>query len=297
MWSVAAPRDAQPKRDPAPSKWAYRYQRVMLTPILRVALTRVLPIVALAGGVAIWANQPGPRAAIQDTVAQAWDSIESRPEFTVSAMVIEGATPMLSARVREVVPLDFPLSQFDLDLSAIRKTVAQLPAVSQASVHIRSNGILEVSVTERLPVAVWRNGAALHLVDPDGVAVAPLLARAERPDLPLIAGAGAPDHVAEAQALIAAAAPIRERLRGLVRRGERRWDVVLDRGQIIMLPEIGAVSALERIIALHEAGDLAVLDRDILAVDLRVAHRPTIRLSPAAAQNLREARLVVHQGD
>lgn len=296
MWSVAAPRSAQPRRDPAPSKWAYRYQRVMLTPALRVALTRVLPVLLLVGGVALWAVQPGPRAAMRDGIARAWASVEARPEFTVSAMVVEGATPALSARVRAAVPVSFPLSQFELDLPQMRDTVAALPAVAQASVHIRSSGILEIRVDERLPVAVWRNGAALHLVDRDGVAVAPLLARAERPDLPLIAGAGAPDHIAEARALIVAAQPIRARLRGLLRRGERRWDVVLDRGQVIMLPETGAVAALERVIALHEAGDLEVLNRDILAVDLRVPHRPTLRLSPAAAQHLRDARLAAHQG-
>ena len=58
-----------------------------------------------------------------------------------------------------------------------------------------------------------------------------------------------------------------ERLRGLVRMGERRWDLVLDRDQRILLPEDGAVEALERVIALDEAQD--ILSRDILQVDLR----------------------------
>ena len=42
-------------------------------------------------------------------------------------------------------------------------------------------------------------------------------------------------------------------LRGLVRVGDRRWDLVLDRNQKIMLPEQNAPAALERLIALDKA--------------------------------------------
>ncbi|MFZ1725533.1 MAG: cell division protein FtsQ/DivIB, partial [Albidovulum sp.] len=94
--------------------------------------------------------------------------------------------------------------------------------------------------------------------------------------LPVIAGEGADENVTEALAIFRAARPIQHRIRGLVRMGERRWDVVLDRDQRIMLPESDPVSALERIIALDQAEDM--LGRDIAAVDMRNEQRPTIRL-------------------
>ena len=68
----------------------------------------------------------------------------------------------------------------------------------------------------------------------------------------------------------------------LERIGERRWDVVLDRNQRIMLPEKGAVHALERAIALDQAVDM--LGRDIAAVDLRLPRRPTMRLNAGAVE-------------
>jgi cell division protein FtsQ len=67
---------------------------------------------------------------------------------------------------------------------------------------------------------------------------------------------------------------------GLVRVGERRWDLVLDREQRILLPERGAVQALERVIALENAEE--VLTRDVMRVDLRLAQRPTVRMSESA---------------
>ena len=104
------------------------------------------------------------------------------------------------------------------------------------------------------------------------------------PNFDLMAGKGAEDQVEEALRLFAVAGPLEQRMRGLVRVGERRWDVVLDRGQRIMLPETGAVTALERVIALDQVQDL--LERDLARVDMRLGQRPTLRMNENAVQEL-----------
>ena len=153
---------------------------------------------------------------------------------------------------------------------------------------MRSGGILHVAITERVPVIVWRTGDAIEMLDATGHRVAGLGARSDRPDLPLIAGIGAEQAADEALAVYAAAAPILPRVRGLVRMGERRWDIILDRDQRIMLPATNPVQAVERLIALDQVQDL--LARDILTVDLRNEHRPVLRLSPFALEALRQGR-------
>ena len=50
---------------------------------------------------------------------------------------------------------------------------------------------MEIEVEERIPAVIWRAEEALVLLDGTGHPVAPLSARTERPDLPLIAGVGA----------------------------------------------------------------------------------------------------------
>lgn len=139
---------------------------------------------------------------------------------------------------------------------------------------------MQVTVTERDPVILWRSREGLDLVDAQGFVIARAKTRQLHPDLPLMAGKGAEDHVAEALAIFAAAGPLGNRVRGVVRVGERRWDVVLDRGQKIMLPETGAVQALERVIALSQAQDM--LSRDLEVVDMRLSTRPTIRIAQRA---------------
>ncbi len=85
-----------------------------------------------------------------------------------------------------------------------------------------------------------------------------------------------------------AAEPVVDRVRGLVRVSDRRWDLVLDRDQRILLPAHEPVRALERLLALDKAEDL--LNRDILSVDLRNPHRSTLRLAPNALRELRRAQ-------
>jgi cell division protein FtsQ len=139
-----------------------------------------------------------------------------------------------------------------------------------------------------MPVVVWRGAGGLHLLDPEGYRVDSLAKRTDRPDLPLIAGEGASAHVGEALRVLAAAAPLRARLRGLTFVGNRRWDLVLDRDQRIQLPEERPVPALEQVLALHQAQ--GILDRDVAVVDMRSPRRPTLRLAEAARDELRRIR-------
>lgn len=269
-----------PKADPAPSRWSWRMQRLMLTPLFRLALRAGVPFVLTLSVSTWWLSDPDTQAAIHETVAEARASIEQRPEFMVNLMAIDGGDADLADAIRSAVPLDFPISSFDLDPSAIRARVLEMPPVKEASVRIRPGGVLQVDVTPRVPVAIWRRPEGLMLVDDTGAQVGLVARRGLRPDLPVIAGDGAPAHVEEALMLIQAGAPLGERLRGLVRLGDRRWDVVLDRNQRIMLPAKGAVQALERVIALDGVDE--VLSRDIARIDLRLAKRPTVRMNATA---------------
>ncbi len=274
-------RRRQGKPDPAPSRWAWRIQRLMLTPGVRMTVRAGVPfcLTLLAGA---WYLSDDTRlGAIEQMVADARSSIETRPEFMVNLMAIDGAEDELASYIREGLPLDFPVSSFDLDLDAMRATVTEISAVKTASVRIRPGGVLQIDVQQRSAVALWRSDRGLALVDEEGVFVAGATSRFARPDLPLIAGEGANEHVAEALDLMKAAAPLGKRLRGIVRMGDRRWDVVLDRDQRILLPETGALRALERVVALEGARD--ILSREVARVDMRLARRPTVRMTTEAA--------------
>ena len=276
--------------DPAPSRLKYRMERLMLTPLFRVLLRFGLPCLLTFGIASWWLSYDDNRMKIIDTYADLRSQVESRPEFMVNMMVVDGASDIVADGIRQMLPLDFPISSFDLDLEAMRATVVALDPVKSARLYVRQGNVLQVDVVERIPVVLWRNERGLQLLDNEGVLVGPAFVRADWPELPLIVGDGADKYVTEALDLVAAAKPLSTRLRGLVRMGERRWDVVLDRDQRILLPETEAVQALERVIAMDQAVDM--LERDLVAVDLRLPNRPTLRMTDGAVQELLRIRAI-----
>jgi cell division protein FtsQ len=257
-------------------------QRLMLTPGVRFMIRAGLPVLLICVAVTVYLSDPDRRLALQEGVQETRRAIEERPEFMVKLMSVDGAEGALADDIRQTVPFEFPVSSFDLDLADLRTRIGALEGVKAATVRVRPGGVLQVQVERRTPVAVWRHAGGLTLIDPEGAHVSDIEMRTAQPDLPLLIGAGVPDTISEALELVQRASALGQRFRGVQRVGERRWDILLDRDQRILLPETDALQALDRVIALEGAQD--VLSRDIAVVDMRLSQRPTIRMSEQATR-------------
>lgn len=298
MQPLTTPRAARPKADPAPSRLVYRMQRLWLTPLVRAVAQLGLPLFALAFTLGYFGRSPAVIATIETRYTEIARAIADRPEFLIHDLQIDGASPALVAEIRVLLDLDLPVSRFDLDLVALQGQIADLPAVAAAQVSTRPGRVLGITVEERVPAIIWQTAGGDAVLDASGNRVADLdtdllaelpdAIRASLPDLPIVTGPGADMAVPEALALLDAATPIAPRIRGLVRQGERRWDIILRDGPRLLLPEQGAAQALDRILAAHAAEDL--LDRAVAAVDFRSPDRPTLRLTAPAMDKLRAIR-------
>ncbi len=277
-----------PRRDPAPSRLAYRLNRMMLRPLVRRLVHIGIPAFLAALVAGIWLSDETRRANLTGGIDGIVDKVQHRDAFMVKMMTIEGASPVVDKGLRAMLPVALPASSFDIDLDNLRERVLKLDAVEAVDLRIKPGGVLSAVVTERVPVVLWRHARGIELLDKTGHRVASATSRDVRKDLPIIAGEGADRATPEALALIDAAGPVLPRLRGLERMGERRWDLVMDRGQRIKLPAEGALQALERAIAMESA--LSMLDRDISVVDLRQKARPVVRVGLEAQNAIRRAR-------
>lgn len=278
------------RKDPAPSRLSYRMKRLWRRAAFRRAVTFHGPILIAVGALAWAAAQPHIRAEVVELATMTRATVSERPEFAVRRIDVRGAdlTPAVEVEVRAALSPWLGASSLAADAAEIRAAVGQIGWVESAGVRLSAPETLIVTVRERRPVVIWRRGDALMLLDAAGAHIAPLGARAERPDLPLIAGEGADLAVADAVAVTSAAAGIRPRLRGLVRVGNRRWNAVIQDGPVVMLPALGAPDAMGYLAAL-DAGE-HVLSRNITHVDLRLKDRPTLRLSAEAMEELEAAR-------
>jgi cell division protein FtsQ len=244
----------------------------------------------LAGIAAVWtlSAELDLRARALDVAGRVREAIMYRPQFVIDTIAVPDVSRDLAEAIRVAAFVQLPVSSLELDVAAVRDRIEQLDAVERVRVRALASGALEIRAIERVPVVVWRSPDGLELLDQHGVRVAEIDSRLRRPDLPLIAGARADRAVPEALALLAEARPVGARIRGLVRRGERRWDLVLDRGQVVKLPEAEALAALERAMALETNDDL--LMRDIAVVDMRDPRRPMLRLTEHAVAELERLR-------
>lgn len=271
-----------------PSRLSYRIQRVWLTPFYRRAIKIGLPAAACMVALAMTLANADRRMAISAHAEAVYAAFVDRPDFMVTELRLPDMAPELEQAIRGVITPELPKSSWRLDLDDLRSRIELLDAILVADLRLLSDGVLAVSVTERVPAILWRSADGLEVLDIEGMRIGFAPDRTALPDLPVIAGEGGGAQVPEALDLFDAATPLGDRMRGLVRVGERRWDVVLDRGQRVKLPETGAVAALEHVIALEQAQD--VLARDILAADMRNPARPVLQISEGAMETIRDIR-------
>lgn len=278
------------RRDPAPSRLKYRLTRIWLRPGVRRVVNFGVPMVV--GVLAAWTlmaefDLRGKSVGLWEAARHA---VIEQPRFTVTEIAIPDVSPDLAEQIRIAAFVPLPVSSLEVNVGLVRARVESLAAVERARVRALASGVLEIRAIERVPVLVWRTAEGVQLLDKNGVRVAEVDSRLRRPDLPLIAGEGADLQVPEALALLDVALPVLPRTRGLVRVGERRWDLVLDRDQVISLPEEEPIAALERVMALHAGEDL--LGRDLSVVDMRDPRRPMLRLNAHAAAELIRLRTI-----
>lgn len=158
--------------------------------------------------------------------------------------------------------------------AAIRARVLELAWVEGASVERRLPSTLIVRIDERQPFALWQNAGRFAVIDRDGRSIATdgLHAFAS---LPLVVGAGAPQHAAALLDALGEHPELKERVKAAVRVGERRWNLRLHNGADVMLPEGHEAAAIARLMEFHERD--ALLDRPLAAVDMRLPDRMVVR--------------------
>jgi cell division protein FtsQ len=175
--------------------------------------------------------------------------------------------------------LDGETSLVGLSAADAQKAVAGLPWVETVDVFKVYPNTIQISIHERTAMAVWQNGGDLSVIDADGRVIVPF-AGGRSAALPLILGAGADKQAKLLLAQMAAFPQIAGEVKAYARVGDRRWDLLLKNGVTLMLPEYRIDEALADIVDMDRKAGL--LSRDIASVDMRLADRVVVQLTPDA---------------
>lgn len=164
-----------------------------------------------------------------------------------------------------------------IDLQQSREAVQHLPWVKTVHIERRLPHVLYIRLTERKPIAVWQNNGEYRPVDSDGQPVEIQVKKLS--GLPLVLGSDAPEKTPELLTFLAQEPELSKRVKAAVRKGLRRWDVMLDdieKGITVRLPEKDPASAWGRLANLNRTEGL--LSRKITLVDLRQPDKLIVRL-------------------
>lgn len=171
-----------------------------------------------------------------------------------------------------------------IDIGAARERLRALGWVREATIARRLPDVVYVRIEERAPLALWQRNGKLALIDRDGVVIG-------REDiahwshLPLVVGDGAETEAARLVDALKAVPEVARHVEAAVRVSGRRWDLKLNGGIDVRLPEGEVAGALARLDRLQREN--ALLDRDVMAVDLRLPDRLIVRTSPSGVRKVR----------
>ena len=205
------------------------------------------------------------RAAV-DRVDSAADAVSAYAGFGISKLHLAGADRTNPQTILAVLDFRPGQSIFGADLQMARARLMRLPWVKQARVTRRYPDSISVGIVEKKPFALWRGPNHLYVIERSG-AVITTATPAQFPKLPVFAG-DPPKGGADLIEAIAAHRAVAARVRIMQRISGRRWNLVLDDGVVVELPETGwkkQLGVLEHLIV-----DKGVLERDIKEIDLRL---------------------------
>lgn len=212
------------------------------------------------------------------------DATATRAGLTVQDVWMEGRERTSRQDVLDALQVPFGTPMTAIDVTDARARLEALPWVASAAISRELPTTLTIRMSERRAVAIWQDGAELVLIDDTG-AVIPVAPARQDLDLPQLVGPGAPAAAQDILSMLNAAPALALRVNAAIRVGERRWDLKLDNGMRVLLPEASAAvepaEVWQRFARL--AAEHRLMERDVAIFDLRLEDRVVVRLTERAA--------------
>ena len=267
----------QIKSYPRPSKIRYRLERVWLRLWFRkltlyLSLTLVFLIFCLF--ISVYSSD---LIKLKEYKNHLKNYIFERPELSVSKLEIKTANLDLVNQINAILKLSFPINSINLDINNLQKIINKIDSVESSNIRINDSGVLLVEVIERKPVAVYREQDELSLIDIKGYKITNIFSRSDRKDLPLIVGTEGNYQVKEALEIYQLLSANINEIRGLIRIGKRRWDIIFKNNKRIKLPEKNPKRLLSKFLSSDKS--YLISSNNFSIIDLRFTNKIILRKS------------------
>ena len=201
--------------------------------------------------------------------------------FRITTVAINGRKQLSQDEVLAVGGVNGRSSLLFLDAATVRDRLKANPWIADATILKLYPGQLQIDIVERTAFALWQQDGRLSVISEDGAVLEPYVSR-RFVSLPLVVGKGADVKARDFLALLDRYPQVRAATKAAILVGERRWNLRLNDGLDIRLPENDIGNALALLSKLDKEDRL--FSRDIVAVDMRLPDRLTVQLSEDAAK-------------
>lgn len=202
--------------------------------------------------------------------------------FRVENLLVEGRVHADPQVILAIVNTEKGEPLFGFDPEAARAQLEKISWVKTARVERRLPDTIYVRLEERVPLALWRHDGKLSLIDAEGQVLSDSNLAPFRHFAMVSGGEQAAKGAASLLALLAAETDIAKRVESAQWVGDRRWDLTLDNGILVRLPEGDIGLALKRLAA--AAREDGLLEKAIAEVDLHEPDRLVVRTRPGNVQ-------------
>ena len=236
-------------------------------------------VLALVGGGGFALHRGGWDVARVEQARTAALALTVEAGLTINDVVVQGRGRTSGEAILAALGAARGTPMLEISPSAAKTRLEALPWIRSASVERFLPDTLYVQVTERQPLALWQRKGKLELIDREGAVVA-VPSLDEFADLIILVGDDAPKAAPALLEMLASEPALRSHVAAAVRVGGRRWNLKLDSGIDVALPEDNVGAAWRQFARLDRTDGL--LKRDILKVDLRLPDRLVLQVPEAA---------------
>jgi cell division protein FtsQ len=275
--ALARPRVKRPaEREQSPPRLIAMLERY-LPHRVGVAATFLVLLGSVGFGVVKGGHVDELTSALSDTRNAAANSFG----FRIATITINGRRQLSQDEILAVGGVNGRSSLLFLDAAVVRDKLKANPWIADATVLKLYPDRLLIDIAERSAFALWQVDGRLSVISDDG-AVLESYVTPHFTALPLVVGAGAQTRAKDFLALLDRYPQVRSVTKAAILVGERRWNLRLNDGLDVRLPENDVGNALATLTKLDLEERL--FSRDITAIDMRLPDRLTVRLSEDAAK-------------
>lgn len=181
-------------------------------------------------------------------------------------VVISGRNNLTESEIIEALNVDVGSPILDIDLHKVKRKLESNSWVKNVLIQRKLPSTINVALVEKRPLAIWQSKGKLVVIDQDG----DVIQNVKPEDFTSLIHVIGEDANLFAQDLIIKTAThpeLASKIQNAVRYGGRRWNLNLEDGISVQMPQYHFANAYERLKDLYE--EKRIFNNKIVNIDLR----------------------------